>query len=310
VHRVNVPHAVLDQLPPDPDPPATLYHYTDARGLDGILREHRLWAHDVDYMNDASEIVHGRSLVQGILAERTPGIANPVIREFFTDYAKKVDSFSTIQVFAACFCECGDLASQWQSYGGGRGYAVGFDAGALVWGFHNPQQEVHGDRMWLLIPVRYDLNEQRQSIIDVIDGHSAEWQQSINANGEAYVLGVKDTLLSRLEGDMAPRILKAKNPVFSQEQEWRAVLLAGQDPVKRAVIKIRVGEFGFVPYIPFDLSRPAEANRLPITKVIFGPTPHPEQTKRGLLQALANAGYAGVEVAPSEVPLRSRPIRE
>ena len=39
-----------------PDKPAILYHYTTPEGLKGILQSGKLWATEVRYMNDASEL--------------------------------------------------------------------------------------------------------------------------------------------------------------------------------------------------------------------------------------------------------------
>ena len=38
-----------------------------------------------------------------------------------------------INIFAVCFCENGDLLSQWRGYAGGKyGYSIGFDSDALM----------------------------------------------------------------------------------------------------------------------------------------------------------------------------------
>jgi Protein of unknown function (DUF2971) len=297
---------VLNSLSPDPDPPPLLYHYTDARGLEGILRDRRLWAHDVEFMNDTSEIRHGRALVETLAEKKLRASKNPIVKEILTDYARKVDRFGTIQVFAACFCEKGDLLSQWRSYGGGRGYALGFDSHVLNWKSRNlPHEETDEERKWVLIKVRYRLSQQRASIREVLNAECAYWETLVAQDGATAIRNRKDRLLSVLEAGMAPRILKAKNPSFREEKEWRAVLLIGQDAVKRTSIKTRVADLGFVPYVRLDLGqRPGD--RLPLREVVFGPTAHPNETRRGLVQALSNAGYANVEVVPSTIPWRSR----
>ena len=39
-----------------------LYHYTDARGLEGIIKSGTIWFTDYRHMNDPSELVHGIDL--------------------------------------------------------------------------------------------------------------------------------------------------------------------------------------------------------------------------------------------------------
>jgi hypothetical protein len=46
--------AIIDQAKPK----ALLYHYTDQRGLLGILRSQSIWATHIRYLNDSSEYNH------------------------------------------------------------------------------------------------------------------------------------------------------------------------------------------------------------------------------------------------------------
>ena len=43
-------------------PPEVLYHYTSGAGLLGIITSHELWASDVFYLNDPSEIFYSLGL--------------------------------------------------------------------------------------------------------------------------------------------------------------------------------------------------------------------------------------------------------
>lgn len=47
--------------------PETLYHYTSADGLRGILSRRVLWASSVLRMTDSSEVVYGRQVVADVL---------------------------------------------------------------------------------------------------------------------------------------------------------------------------------------------------------------------------------------------------
>jgi hypothetical protein len=47
----------------DDDLPDTLYHYTDASGLHGILENNSLWATHAAYLNDSQEFIYGMQMI-------------------------------------------------------------------------------------------------------------------------------------------------------------------------------------------------------------------------------------------------------
>jgi|SRR5688572_6288075 hypothetical protein len=44
--------------------PSTLYHYTNQRGLRGIIQSRKIWASNVMYLNDASELSHALRVIR------------------------------------------------------------------------------------------------------------------------------------------------------------------------------------------------------------------------------------------------------
>ncbi len=46
-----------------------LYHYTSAEGLKGILEDRRIWASDIFYLNDWTELFLGRDAMIEHLTE-------------------------------------------------------------------------------------------------------------------------------------------------------------------------------------------------------------------------------------------------
>src|SRR5271155_5477972 len=53
-----------------PDPSGLVFHYTNASGLEGILRTGRLWLTDIFSINDPSELKHGYSTFVEFFKER------------------------------------------------------------------------------------------------------------------------------------------------------------------------------------------------------------------------------------------------
>lgn len=149
------------------DHPETLYYYTNANGLQGILdppswpygtlskpddiapafddtwytygMAAHLMASDVRYMNDTTELLFGARVVRDRLSQAA---ADPdtdtELREAFRRIAALLADENNVhqwpwRCFAACFCaDEGDLLSQWRGYGGGMGgFAIGFSPQAL-----------------------------------------------------------------------------------------------------------------------------------------------------------------------------------
>ena len=115
-----------------PSPPR-LFHYTDANGLLGIIQSQTMWATHVDYLNDASEVQYGQRLVVEMLAAYEAESKLEATRAIL---ARTRDTFGLVtstDLYVLCFCEQGDLLSQWRGYAsGGAGYAIGIDPERLV----------------------------------------------------------------------------------------------------------------------------------------------------------------------------------
>jgi hypothetical protein len=85
-----------------------------------------------------------------------------------------------------------------------------------------------------------------------------------------------------LRGRVANFIFSYKHSTFSEEREWRLVSLQASNDSKR--LGFRPGNGFLVPYIGLELHWKVGPNigKLPISKIILGPTLHPESdTPRG-----------------------------
>ena len=66
---------------------APLYHYTDGRGLKGILESGRVWFTDYRHLNDPSELTHGVDMARDVargLSTEADGCAQ-LFREHFVN---------------------------------------------------------------------------------------------------------------------------------------------------------------------------------------------------------------------------------
>ena len=135
-------------------PPKTLYHYTDAPGALGILSSSQIWASDAFFMNDTSELRYGLDIITDAWTRVRENVATSEQRECLDGFlhlihGKFADFYST---YLSCFCEGGNLLSQWRGYGKpGSGFALGFDGAQL--------KEQAGN--FRLVSVEYDERKQR-----------------------------------------------------------------------------------------------------------------------------------------------------
>src|SRR5262245_50075307 len=106
--------------------PTVLYHYTDGAGLLGIVESQAIWASDVEFLNDAQELVYARDAFYDELQKRADelypadepddgpdevGLGNysraTVIRSA-ADHLNPGGQFAAKAypaVYVACFCE-------------------------------------------------------------------------------------------------------------------------------------------------------------------------------------------------------------
>ena len=105
-----------------------LYHYTDFKAFDGIIRCAELRLNNILNMNDTAEMrlfMHGmcNTVLERLAASGDKALRDKV-EEYFTAELKKEFNYSA---YAACFSEHRDDAAQWERYGNlGQGVCIGF----------------------------------------------------------------------------------------------------------------------------------------------------------------------------------------
>lgn len=242
------------------------------------------------------------------------------------------------RLFVVCFCEKGDLLSQWRGYGfSGPAYALGLDLrGVSAFGLPGK---------CALRKVIYARDEQEALVRSAVQKWATAIEEEVSA-GKAEDAIYPYPALWILQSMLIEQNLCFKNPAFSEEREWRLIKLVnvreelrhGDDlrretemeesrrrwkaqgidvpPMPRPAIprdaeglsiSFRESSFGFVPYINLDAVDIAGVftGRLPLCEVIHGPTAHPELALASLRLYLDGNGYGfHTEVTLSRVPLR------
>jgi Protein of unknown function (DUF2971) len=281
--------------------PSTLFHYTTASGLLGILSSSTLWASDLRFLNDTQEAIYA----QDVIVDAVRGMKNPVLNPghfAFGRDQREVDRFAQYQgfvlnaldtaqygVYVTCFCESGDLLSQWRGYGSDHGYAIEFGIDALITaldGLHTYPPATG------LEPVRYG-NEAAADVVSL----AVEAVADFNLNHPGVKSEYKALQLSAL-------MATVKHPGFREEREWR--LFAAFDsfqqgplvePIYSEPTRFRSTRMAIVPYI--EVGFPIDA----IVSVRVGPGNSTDVREAGVRRLLKSFG-SNATVSRSDVPLR------
>jgi hypothetical protein len=259
--------------------PEILYHYTTAMGLMGIVQSRTLWATNAEFLNDTQELQFGRPQVLEALLKQADELS-PDSGAFDANTSRATVMRSAAYelapggndarrqyhfVYVACFCEAGDLLSQWRSYGAPGGYAVGFRTSQLRL-VRPAEEEARGtvseeiEQAATLVQVRYGDAAVEEAVTSVLQTVAPE------PTGHPGVLG-----FHRAQSVVLPALTGIKHAAFSEEREWRLVVVSG--PIKPS---FRVGPLGVTPYI--SLWYPVDA----IGEVVVGPAPSNGYARKGL----------------------------
>ncbi|WP_395628094.1 DUF2971 domain-containing protein [Sphingorhabdus sp.] len=275
--------------------PRLFYHYTSVEALYSILSKGAIWASDIAFLNDSSELSYASDLITSVTNEFEKE-ASPE----FLELLKRAGGSATEPTSAAsgylvcCFCVDGDLLSQWRAYGdGGKGIALGFDA--------------HDFSVPELLVRRVLYNEQQQS--ELVRNTLREFRDLFKNICTRYTASEMDAnktlpaLSSLLRSFMTEYSFTFKHPAFAEEKEWRIIV-----PYDRSEwlgrIRFRPSKSLLIPYTMMAFGDHVDKPHLPLLQLVHGPTLHPELLKKSLHLLLEQKGYEHVEVRGSSAPLR------
>jgi len=217
----------------------------------------------------------------------------------------------------------GDRLSQWRAYGGGgRGISLGFDFDALHGGRPGESWCVGGCIAYLLNCL-YERGKKRAALEGVAEVVVPELRKFLETTGSAAGKGEEqESSLAAFRGQtVLGWVINAstfKDPAFSEEKEWRVVILgqrkgdaANGEKKPDMCVKFRSGPLGITPFLqlPLHLSSGTSA----LHRVVIGPTPHMQESVKAVEMILEDRGVRlrnekhldGVEVVPSRIPYRN-----
>ena len=278
----------------------TLYHYTSAAGLIGILEDGGLHATDCRFVNDAREIDYAIREVALPLFDRArsnaPETAQPDgLRSSILAYASTLrlneDRARLMQyvpgtVYISCLSEKEDQLSQWRGYSQGQtGIALGFSADGL-----GAMTTTEGTSVSLL-KVKYEVANQEPIFLSIFEN----WRWNPPPTPGAS---------SGLHSQVFEAAIQCKHHGFSEEAEWRLAVVSTWGPGYRGpALRFRDGGRYVVPFVGLQV---ADADgKLPLKVVRCGPCDDPDLMRTGIRELLNSYGYKTVPIEVSTIPFRA-----
>lgn len=255
-----------------------LFHYTDAAGLMGMAQYQQMWMTNMHYQNDKDEYYYTFNLLKKILREEYKG--------FLSEEALSNMGNTVSGTFTFSLSEKSDSLSQWRGYCPDGGFAISFDNKQL-----NTVIQKNG---MYVVECIYDVNRQRQLIIDNIIGITPEEYREATEpkTGSPSGLGHIENRFNSWGIVHSLNKLAAilKHPSFSDEKEWRLIKSLDTDYrgafgtnelfdivrrnrySQRKDVNIRASRNKLIPYMEISLQDGEKPIRF--SEVVVSPTPH------------------------------------
>ena len=262
-----------------------LFHYTTQEGLLGIINTRSLWITSVRHLSDSMEFAYTIELVRDKLNHKLRAEHGP-FNSYYGAILGKLDALKDMTLFVGSFSEEGDLLSQWRAYASnGIGFSIGFQFDYL--------KRLAESQQLRIVRCIYKESEHAAVVEKLINFGATLVKDDESQAGEVvFYTGLYQ---------VAPAL---KHPSFSEEREWRIV--SNVSWPNTVSPKFRTGKSMLIPYRGFDLAFQGE--KMPISRIIVGPTPHMSLSVSSLFYLLAsseNVEPHSWTIVPSSVPYRS-----
>lgn len=222
----------------------SVYHYTTAKGLKGILESKALFATHHNFLNDTTEINKGLELffnekdlfktqiidkykdayiLKNNVAMNLPSNEFEYIGDLFDQFWENFENFrNSISVFITSFTFIGDSLNHWGHYGNeGTSYCIKFNKEKLSSAYNMPLNAIVSKE-----EVRYD-----KSVTDIINSFTDLFSKGVmqgldNEHKSSYDLDSKiGILFAECLTELLFEAALIKGSEFFQEQEYRSILI-------------------------------------------------------------------------------------
>ncbi|MBU3188729.1 DUF2971 domain-containing protein [Clostridium bowmanii] len=285
-----------------------LYHYTDAAGLLGILQNELFWVSKSNFLNDFSEISYIDTVIKIICKDMFTDeyelIAGMILEEVhFLNFGKSMN-VKEQNYYILSLTENPDSLALWSTYSNCFGYNIGLDGSDLAQIMSNLQNEtplgIHGK-------VIYDKAIQCQIVRDEINITKIPllYNKYLKSKNTELIKELKDEI-SLMSVALGAYGLFFKDPLFSQEQEYRIVFFhlvnEGLSTKLNHEIKFRDRNGIIIPYIEVPMTN--DKGYLPVRELMVGPKNNLDIAEHGIDFLLYWLKKKDVTIRRSGIPLR------
>lgn len=281
-------------IPKDED---LIFHYTNISAMMGIVTGKKLWATNLNYMNDASELRHGLRLLHQLVDEQLQSSDDQekLFLNHFRKWSENINQ-NPHHIFAICLTKQGNLLSQWRGYTKyGKGVCVGFNKNALF--------ELANEQNYIAADCEYELDKHKKIVkkcFDEIYGYYLNRLKSVITDNSSFYRSALDYLNGKTP-DLLLAFSRLKHSSFSEEEEIR-LISKYYEHYSDPDVKFREGASMLIPYIEFDISGLERCGPL-FAKTIVGPSPNGQVAYLSIAHYLSNKKACNA-VGPCNIPYR------
>lgn len=284
-----------------------LYHYTDAKGLRGIIENESFWFTDYRHLNDPTELHHGVNIAVEMI-KNLPQPRNAPTGEFLellADLLRK-ENFNSdyLDVLTCSFSSTRDDLGQWRAYGDdGRGFAIGLSP--KLFAVEEAENQAANEIVFVG-EVRYQnqVVEERyrrslQHALSAIETAAEEvWFR--RSSQPARFLFFREIANVLIASSWIWNSLTSKHDAYEAEREVRLIMFGSQGSLSQ-YIKTRIRGNEIIPYVPHRMPLKQQGA---ITEIVIGPAAH-KDSERTVKQMLSEIGVQH-EVAVNRSPIPYR----
>lgn len=276
------------------DPPDELYHYTTVTGAHSIIATKTLWLTKIQYLNDETELRHAIDLFRRTCETRASKVPK-LQANLLQSLAHQMQSFYHTNICVACFCEDGDLLSQWRAYGGSdTSIALGFSGPVLKRlankGFLNT---------WKCV---YDPQAQQGLINESIDIFLRSYDIAARIVDSANLEKTVNDLIGYFNTTFLRIASIIKDHHFEAEEEWR-IIATSQDFTKPDFDIVLSGD-RILPTYKLEFEPDGEGRFDFIQSACVGPSRYPGLISDAISMHLTRNNFAYKSVKHSAIPFR------
>jgi hypothetical protein len=298
--------------------PELLYHYTDQKGLLGIVENKCLWATHSQFLNDLSEYQIVFDALRELIQKKIKTDRNEKWANLF-DLLIGIRKIQGVFVSSFSGGKEADSLTMWRGYSGATGgYSIGFDRLALELirsALFAPGENGWEDmgKCFYVDPEDPRLAESLENWIkavlpDFVDPPTnfseSDWKDPMSI---VRLTPIEIMRHVEMEASLAALV---KHIGFKEENEWRIVIV-DEDGLTSKRTRFRQGRSTMIPYVEVSWRDNGLPN--PIRRILVGPSPNKDEAKRAVEMLLERYRIpvktedcpGGVEVVSSKIPYRN-----